>query len=299
MLHRIFAKHFTSWRKLMHAKLALTLTLAALPGIAFAQITVRSDSGVDAAAIQGTVNQFRADLGGANNGVGAFAGSGGRREINWDAVPNGFSSPNNLPGGFFNQNSQRGARFDTVGAGTGFQVSDSSTGNGAGVRFDNINNTYSGQFTTFSPQKLFTSLGNNVYDVRFFVPKTGPSSAGSNQALVSGFGAVFADVDVAGTTAIQFFDINDNSLGGFAASPFSSGLSFLGGFTPTPQIARVRITMGNTVIGPGDNNGSSDIVVADDFIYGEPTSAAPEPGSLALLGLIAVPGALVLRRQRR
>lgn len=281
-------------------KLSLALALSALPGLALAQITVRSGAGANPAAIQGVVDQFRTDLGGANNGVGAFAGTGGRREINWDAVPNGFSAPNNLPGGFFNQNSQRGARFDTVGGGTGFQVSDSSTGNSAGVRFDNINATYSGQFQTFSPQKLFTSLGNNVFDVRFFVPKTGAASPGDLPALVSGFGAVFTDVDVAGTTAIQFFDSNDNSLGAFAASPASGGLSFLGAFTATPQIARVRITMGNTAIGPNDNDGSSDIVVADDFIYGEPvssTAAAPEPGSLALLALITLPAAALLRRR--
>jgi hypothetical protein len=273
--------------------------LAALAGSAQAQLTVRSGTGANTAAIQSTVDQFRADLGGANNGINAFAGTGGRREINWDAVPNGFASPNNLPGGFFNQNSQRGARFDTVGAGTGFEVSDAATGgNGAGVRFDNINATYSGQFTTFSPQKLFTSLGNNVYDVRFFVPKTGPALPGDVPALVSGFGAVFCDVDVAGTTAIQFFDANDVSLGAFAASPLSNGLSFLGGFTPTPQIARVRITMGNTTIGPNDNDGTSDIVVADDFIYGEPTApaAAPEPGTLALL-LLALPAVRRFRRR--
>jgi hypothetical protein len=49
-------------------------------------------------------------------------------------------------------------------------------------------------------------------------------------------------------------------------------LSFLGGFVGDgqPGIARVRVTLGNTAIGPLDNNGTSDIVVVDDFIYGEP-----------------------------
>ena len=80
----------------------------------------------------------------------------------------------------------------------------------------------------------------------------------------------------------------------------SSGLSFLGAFTTNglPQISRVQITAGNTAIGPTDNNGSSDIVVADDFLYGEPiaAAAAPEPGALALV-LLGLP-LLKLRRRR-
>ena len=50
---------------------------------------------------------------------GLFGGV--RREINWDAVPDAFSAPNNLPANFFNVNSPRGAVFST--GGTGFQLS--------------------------------------------------------------------------------------------------------------------------------------------------------------------------------
>ncbi|NDP47210.1 MAG: hypothetical protein GZ085_02255 [Sulfuriferula multivorans] len=62
---------------------------------------VLSASGANVAAIQSTVESFRSSLGMFNlNVVGSFGS--GRREINWDGVPNGFSAPNNLPGNFFN-----------------------------------------------------------------------------------------------------------------------------------------------------------------------------------------------------
>ena len=278
-------------RNLALASLALSL---ASGGAAHAQLTVRSGTGANAAALTGIRDTFRTDLGGGTT-AGANGSFGGvRREINWDGVPAGFSAPNNLPANFFNSNSPRGAVFS---GGTGFQVSgntaDAGAGQPAAANFGNLNATYTAQFQTFSPQRLFTSLGSNVYDVTFFVPGT------ATPALVTGFGAIFADVDVAGTTAIQFFDVNNVSLGAFAASPLSSGLSFLGAFTTNglPQISRVQITAGNTPIGPNDNNGSSDIVVADDFLYGEPVApaSAPEPGALGLI-LLGLP-LLKLRRR--
>ena len=274
--------------------LASLILLPALGGAAHAQLTVRSGIGSSAEAITGIRDQFRADLGGGTTAGAAGSFGGLRREINWDGVPAGFSAPNNLPANFFNVNSPRGAVFS---GGTGFMVSgntaDAGAGQPAGANFGNLNAQYATEFQTFSPQRLFTSLGSNVYDVTFFVPGT------STPALVTGFGAIFADVDVAGTTSIQFFDVNNNSLGAFAASPLSSGLSFLGAFTTNgqPQISRVQITAGNTVIGPNDNDGSSDIVVADDFLYGEPVApaSAPEPGALALI-LLGLP---LLKLKRR
>ena len=280
--------------RVQNLALAPLALLALSGGAAHAQLTIRSGTGASAAAITGIRDQFRTDLGGGTT-AGANGSFGGvRREINWDGVPATLSAPNNLPANFFNSNSPRGAVFS---GGTGFQVSSNTADAGAGqpaaANFGNLNATYSAEFQTFSPQRLFTSLGSNVYDVNFFVPGT------ATPALVTGFGAIFADVDVAGTTAIQFFDVNNNSLGAFAASPLSGGLSVLGGFTTNglPQISRVRITAGNTAIGPNDNNGSSDIVVADDFLYGEPTApvSAPEPGALGLI-LLGLP-LLKLRRR--
>src|SRR5439155_23328060 len=56
----------------------------------------------------------------------------------------------------------------------------------------------------------------------------------------------------------------------------SQTFSFLGVSFPTAVVSRVRITSGNTAPGAGatDQNGDSrDVVVMDDFIYGEPVAA--------------------------
>ncbi|WP_394793726.1 PEP-CTERM sorting domain-containing protein [Armatimonas sp.] len=273
--------------------LTLTIGLLALPTIALAQ-TVRSGSGANAAAITGVRDTFRVDLGG-----GAAAGANGsfggvRREINWDGVPATQSAPNNLAANFFNVNSPRGAVFST--AGTGFMVSGATTDAGAGqpaaANFGNINATYTANFQTFSPQRLFTSLGSNVYDVSFFVPGT------ATPALVTGFGSIFTDVDILGATTIQYFDAGNASLGTFNVPVADLGLSFLGVFFPSAQVSRVRVTQGNVALGAGINDGGgNDVVVADDFIYGEPVAnTAPEPGTLAFL---ALGGTLVFVRRRR
>ncbi|HEX8734477.1 MAG TPA: hypothetical protein VF721_04090, partial [Pyrinomonadaceae bacterium] len=49
----------------------------------FAAPVVRQGAGANAAGLQATVDLFRTDLGGANNGVGGSFTSG-RREVNWD-----------------------------------------------------------------------------------------------------------------------------------------------------------------------------------------------------------------------
>lgn len=244
----------------------------AFASCANAQITVRSGTGASPGALTPTRDQFRVDLGGGTSTGGSGSFGGLRREVNWDGVPATSAAPNTVAGNFFNVASPRGVVCVPVGGGTGFQVSgaaaDSGAGQPVGGNFGNLNASYGATFQTFSAQRLFTPLGNSEFDVNFFVPGT------SVPAVVTGFGAVFADVDQPGTTALQFFDANGISLGAFAVAPLNNGLSFLGAFVSgRPTIARVRVTLGNTAIGPNDNNGSSDIVVMDDFIYGEPREA--------------------------
>jgi hypothetical protein len=237
--------------------------------IANAQVTVRSGAG-NLAAVTAVRDQFRVDLGGGTT-AGANGSFGGlRREVNWDGVPAGSSAPNALPANFFNVTSPRGILLVPSPGGTTFQVSGNTTDAGAGqpaaANFGNINASYTSAFQSFSAQRLFTALGNRNYEVRFFLPGT------TTPALVSGFGAIFSDVDVADTTVIQIFGANGESLFSSAAQPASSGFSFLGYFSSNGQavISRALISPGNTAAGPNDNNASSDIVFADDFIYGEP-----------------------------
>jgi hypothetical protein len=158
-----------------------------------------SASGSNPAGIQATVDAFRIDLGTLNpNVVGSFGN--GRREINWDGVPDAFSAPNALPANFFNSTSPRGVLLTTPGS--GFEVS-ATAASGTPVRFGNLNATYTSEFQTFSAQRLFTAVGSDVLDVTFFVPGT------STPALTRGFGSVFTDVELANLTSLSFFDAND------------------------------------------------------------------------------------------
>src|SRR5437762_12785854 len=240
----IIKKH---WLSLAIATLGLTLILNPVAASA-APPQVFEASGAAPADIQTAVDAFRNFLGN-NNGIGGTFATG-RREINWDGVPDAVSAPNNLPANFFNSNSPRGAVFSTPG--TAFQVS-AKAGNPTmtPVLFGNINPTYPGTFQTFSPERLFAAVGSNITETTFFVPGT------TTQAFVSGFGAVFTDIDSATSTTIQFFDLAGFSLGTFAVPalpPGSQNLSFLGvSYNGTERVARVRITSGNAALGPVDN----------------------------------------------
>jgi len=180
-------------------------------------------------------------------------------------------------------NSPRGVIFGTSGA--GFQVS-ATAASGTPIEFGNINPTYPDLFQTFSPQRLFTALGSDVVDVNFFVPGS------TTPAFTTAFGAVFTDVDLANITSLQFFDLSNQLLGTFFApvGPVPNGsLSFLGvEFNAGETIGRVRITSGNSALGPSETAGL-DLVVMDDFIYAEPRVAAiPEPPTALLLALAFV-----------
>jgi len=249
---------------------ALVLTL---PIICAAAPIVRSAGGSnDTASIQAAVDAFRADLGSLNpNQPGSFPT--GRREINWDGVPDALSATNQLPADFFNGPASpraRGAIFETPG--TGFQVSaDSNNPDSTPVEFANINPNYPSVFRTFSPERLFISLDSNITDVQFFVPGT------DTPATVSGFGSVFTSVDLADSTSIEFFKRNGSSIGKFSvpAGTGAESLSFLGVSFTQERVARVRITTGNAALGPSANDGSGvDVAAMDDFIYSEPQECA-------------------------
>jgi hypothetical protein len=217
--------------------------------------------------IQAQVDEFRALLGPDNEGA-PDGDPEGRREINWDAVPDEFAAPNELPADFFNSDEDptaRGAVLETPGDHVAVSA-DGANPEGAPVRFGDVNPAYGEEFTTFSEERLFSPIGSNLVDLSFRVPGT------DTPAVTRGFGAVYTDIDAAENTAFEYFDSDGESLGQFAAPVSEGGLSFLGVAFPEPVAARVRIEYGNGKLGP-DETGDYDVAVMDDFIYGEPQPA--------------------------
>lgn len=290
----------------MHRTICVSLVIALGAGAAQGGQVIRSAAGADAASIQAAVDAHRADLGNPNNGVGGGPFLSGRREINWDAAAlDALAFPNNMPGNFFNRVAQpgvagspRGALFSTPD-GDGFYVSarnPSGDLNDPNLRFGNFNPQYNSIFKAFSQQRLFAVDGGLVTDVTFFVP-----SDQVTPATVSGFGAVFTDVDTSTDTYIEYYDLSNTLLLTQPVLPANNGLSFAGvTFDAGERIARVRIRTGNAPLSESNNDGffddlgTVDVVAMDDFFYGEPL-AVPTPGAMALAG---VTGLGVLRRRR-
>lgn len=256
-------------KKFVYSGIALLLIANAI----CAGPVVRQGAGANPAAIQPMVAQFRADLGGADNGVGGSFTSG-RREIDWDNVPANFSEPNNLPTNFFNVNSPRGIILNSLETETGaalnrFAVS-AASGSGTAVRFGNIQAAYSSIFQTFSAQRLFIARNTPHLEITFFIPGT------KIPATVSGFGLVFTDVDSAtggNRSLVRCYGPDGAQIGAASAPVADGGLSFVGmTFNAGERIARVVIESGNASLSATNIDGTEgvDVVAMDDFIYGEP-----------------------------
>jgi hypothetical protein len=226
------------------------------------------------------VDAFRADLGNPNNGTAAGSQPSGRREITWDG---GGAAANATTFGVPMTNfANRGNVYTT--AGSGFEISGQPT-----PEFGDINPTYPAAFVPFSSPRLFAPLGSTITDVLF----TRPGST-SFPALTNGFGVVFTDVDSTDTTSLEFFDFFGTSLGTFSPGEMNNGLSFVGVLFTEAVVNRVRITSGNTPLGPNES-GDVDVVAMDDFIFGEP-QAVPEPATWLTLAAGLAAG-LALRRR--
>jgi hypothetical protein len=252
----------------------LPLCLFLLIALLFTNCNKDDDDKVDepqvitaAGNIQAALDQYRSLLG-ADNGGTAGSQASGRREINWDGVPDGNAAPYFLPEDFFNtnvSNRARGAVFSTPG--DGIQASaDSDNPDGAAPSFGHINSSYTAIFPPFSGERLFSPIGSNVVDLRFYVPGS------TSPAVVKGFGAIYVDVDRQENTAFEYFDINDKSLGVYATPVLDGGHVFLGVLFDEAIVHRVRIEYGNEALGNNDG-GSVDVAVMDDFIYSEPQAA--------------------------
>ena len=239
-------------------------------------------AGPNIASIQGTITDFRAALGDPVNGNTTKELDSGRREINWDgAVPTDVTTPPVNPFNTFLNT--RGAQFTTPGIGLSQAPPSGGPQGGLVTLFGNT--SYATAFRAFSAPRLFTPVGSNITDTFFFVP----GSNGATRAAVTGFGAIFTDVDQpdgsgpgtkygnrGSSTLLQFFGADGRLLfSSFVpASPGDGGFSFFGIKFNDPRIASVRIIAGNIAPGP-DDDGKTDVVMMDDFIYGEPHQLTP------------------------
>lgn len=260
--------------------LALALLLTATQ--AAAAPTVFAGSGADAGGIQNVVDAFRAAVGPVNNGnVPGTQPGDGRREVNWDG--GGDAAPATVFPNPMLTFAFRGVISTSPGG--SMEISGAPS-----PEFGEINPTYPGIFQPFSGPRLFAPLGSTITEVSFNVP-----GFADRAAQTDGFGVVFSDVDYANTTGIEFFDLAGRSLGQYWAPVADNGLSFLGVTFDSAVLAFARIVTGNTPLGP-DDGGQWDVVVMDDFIFGEP-AAVPEPATWAML--IAGFGLVGLSSRRR
>lgn len=269
-----------------------SILAAATAPSTFAGFTLFDATGPTPADILPTVNSFRSALGTLNLNQPVEFPSG-RREINWDGVPDGFSEPNLFPGNFFNGTTvgrARGIEFSTPG--TGFFVSADSS---------NISTTppsfgFPSDFIPFSPERLFAPISSLITEITFF------SAGTTDRATVSGFGAVFSDVEVADLTSLSAYDLEGNLLFSQKVSVAGNGgQSFLGIHANAGErIGKIVLSTGDIqILGSGRFGPGTDTVVMDDFIYGEPLAVVPEASTTlaGLLSLSAVAG-YALRRRR-
>ena len=207
------------------------------------------------------VTQFRTVLGEPRNGGTVGPVVAGRREVNWDGVPAEFNNGDNkFPAAFFNTTVKLGLVLSTTG--TGFR-NDTTL-------FGDLDAGFRDQFAAFSPNKVFSVSNANVMDVLFQL------AGQPTPARVSGFGAVFIDVDLPANTTLEYFDASGRSLKKIEVPvrTTASPLSFAGAKFTDAIVARVRITLGTGAIGAGVKDlsagGTKDVVVLDDFLYTEP-----------------------------
>ena len=207
------------------------------------------------------IPKFGESIGTPDNGSEPGRHEGGRREINWDAVPAAFSNNNQFPEDFFNKNSPRGAVYEAEGGG-GLRVSSNN--------FSDLNPTYKNELIPFSDPRMFATTGTRVFEQEFFIPGT------QIPALVRSFGAVVVDVDKPGLSRLKAFD-KDGKLIANIAVPVRKNpdeYSLVGVTFTKPVIAEIQLTLGDTPPKKGVNDvsdgGTKDVVALDDLLYSEP-----------------------------
>jgi hypothetical protein len=249
------------------ALLSLVLAKSHCPAYRYDTFT---DAAHNADGLRKIVARFQGALGGINN-ADMPGQKAGFRVINWD----GAQLPFDMPPVAFKKN--RGAQF--FSSDNKFVVSNpnnSADGVPKGdktappkdIRFSSLNLEQSKRFQVFSPNRLFTVRNSNKMSSKFFVPAQKDTQ---DAAAVSGFGAIFTDVDDGRSTLLEFYDKNECLIAKVYAPPRSKGLSFAGIIVKASHKApvfEVKLTVGSKAI--VDKTAGGDVVVMDDFIFGEP-----------------------------
>jgi hypothetical protein len=225
---------------------------------------IRKDPGVDPLLVieadgdlTAALTEFRALLGEPANGGGVGPQDTGRREIRWDGVPPEQTNTDAFPADFFRNN---GLITTTDDSGT--RVSDND--------FADIDPGYAAEFESFSKVKTFMASGSARMTLTFRLPGS------DTPAVTRGIGIVFSDVDRDGTATMTLYASDGANLGTYAAPARSdsAGHSFVAVAYDRPLVARVEVISGESALGAGIDDlsagGIHDLVVTDDFLFGEP-----------------------------
>ncbi len=261
----------------MFAIKIFTVALLGLASVATARwscpryrVKVVSGTSHNAQGLKRTVDRFKALLGGQANGARPGPIERGFRVINWDG-----GAPFDMPFDFFNTNAPLGALF--FAKGNKFAISNPLDNNPVDDKFDSINPRAAKKFIAFSEKRLFTPVKSNVVITKFQIP--GKKVA----ATVSGFGAVYVDVKKWRTSVLELRDARGCRIVKLYVPPKRGGLSFVGvrvksvkyklygkWYKVKAPVYKAKMKLGNTPISWKAYYPYMDIVVTDDFIYGEP-----------------------------
>jgi hypothetical protein len=228
------------------------------------------------------VSNFETAIGGSKN-TAAAPQTGGFRQITWDGVKtdgtDSAAGPNStvpIPAGSTHTVGIPLDRFQGQGVFFGAVYAVSNDG------YVDVNPSVSGLFPPFSSPNIFAMFNDNGIDFKFVVPSSPFTPVVS--ATARGFGAVFLNVQHAGSTTIQYFDNNillDTLT--VPASPTAGQAVFAGELFANPIVTNVLLTLGDgvifkfdgTTVTPGAANSSTNNLVAvDDWFFPEPVPAA-------------------------
>jgi hypothetical protein len=251
-------------------------------------------------------NDFKAAIGGQNNGAQGAQNSG-FRTINWDGV--------RLDGTDVNPNTvviDPGKtvaipenRFRAQGALYAEPYAVSGDG------FVSVNPNVAGEFPAFSPKNTFVMFDpeSGKFDDRF-IEQSFTLPGTDRPAATRGFGAIFKDVEIAKTSSIEYFN-GSQSLGKYYVDPSatSGDTQFLGVLFDESIVTDVTLTVGTNAIfsfdgksiksfGPENLANGIDLAVTDDFAFAEPT-AIPEPSTALPTIFIGMVGAVSLLRNQK